>query len=307
MISNIIMETVNMKKQEQKSFDLTVKKPKALLLGNGLSRAYNAGSWNRFLDSINRKKDEFPKPDDIKIPMPLKIILLTDNHVGTVMKENKGYFLKGFYDELDKEICFQIRKLFDCGFDYILTTNYSYELEYTIYGDKLTFIRSFLYDTENQNSVAYSLERAYDNGIVLREEISTEALSFLQMAKDSLKKSELSSNTRLSLLPLKDILYSFWGCIMDNVYDEEVWNLIFCGKSMERVALYLRLKADFSGINQEFNKLCRRLRFVPKGTPYRCNQKYLCNLVEILEDEAEYKIHSENAMHSLEHLFEVSA
>ncbi|MEE5993404.1 MAG: alpha-E domain-containing protein [Oscillospiraceae bacterium] len=176
-----------------------------------------------------------------------------------------------------------------------------------IYGDKTAFIRSFLYDTENQNSVAYSLERAYDNGIVLREEISTEALSFLQMAKDSLKKSELSSNTRLSLLPLKDILYSFWGCIMDNVYDEEVWNLIFCGKSMERVALYLRLKADFSGINQEFNKLCRRLRFVPKGTPYRCNQKYLCNLVEILEDETEYKIHSENAMHSLEHLFEVSA
>ena len=176
-----------------------------------------------------------------------------------------------------------------------------------IYGDKLTFIRSFLYDTENQNSVAYSLERAYDNGIVLREEISTEALSFLQMAKDILKKSELSSNTRLSLLPLKDILYSFWGCIMDNVYDEEVWNLIFCGKSMERVALYLRLKAEFSGINQEFNKLCRRLRFVPENTPYRCNQKYLCSLVEILEDEAEYAIHADKAMHSLEHLFEVSA
>jgi len=100
------------------------------------------------------------------------------------------------------------------------------------FGDKNAFIRSFLYDTENQNSVAYSLERAYDNGIVLREEISTEALSFLQMAKDAVRKSELSQNPRFSLLPLKDILYSFWGCIMDNVYDEEVWNLIFCGKSM---------------------------------------------------------------------------
>ena len=132
------METVNLKKQGQKHFDLAVRKPKVLLLGNGLSRAYNAGSWDHFLDSINRKKDEFPKPNDIKIPMPLKIILLTDNHVGTVMKENKEYFLKGFYDELDKDICLQIRKLFDCGFDYILTTNYSYELEYTVYGDKFT-------------------------------------------------------------------------------------------------------------------------------------------------------------------------
>lgn len=132
------MTNINNKKQEAKSFDLAVRKPKVLLLGNGLSRAYNAGSWDHFLDSINRKKDEFPVPKDINMPMPLKIILLTDNHVGTAMKENKEYFLKGFYDELDKGICDQIKKLFDCGFDYILSTNYSYELEYTVYGDKFT-------------------------------------------------------------------------------------------------------------------------------------------------------------------------
>lgn len=129
---------INNKKLEAKTFDLAECKPKVLLLGNGLSRAYNAGSWDHFLDSINRKKDEFPEPNKINMPMPLKIILLTDNHVGSAMKDNKQYFLKGFYDELDKDICEQIRKLFDCGFDYILTTNYSYELEYTVYGDKLT-------------------------------------------------------------------------------------------------------------------------------------------------------------------------
>jgi len=60
-------------------------------------------------------------------------------------------------------------------------------------------------------------------------------------------------------------------------------------------------------MNQEFNRLCRRLRFVPKDTPYRCNQEYLCSLVEILEDESEYALHAEKAMQSLEHLFEVSA
>ncbi len=131
------MNTSSSKKQISKLFNLTIRKPKVLLLGNGLSRAYNAGSWDHFLNVINRKKEEFPEPNMISMPMPLKIILLTDNHVGSAMKENKSYFLKGFYDELDKEICNQIRKLFDCGFDYILTTNYSYELEYTVYGDKL--------------------------------------------------------------------------------------------------------------------------------------------------------------------------
>nr|MBQ4456421.1 SIR2 family protein [Clostridia bacterium] len=132
------MADTNNKRLESKSFDLTLNKPKVLLLGNGLSRAYNAGSWDHFLNSINTKKEEFPEPDKIEMPMPLKIILLSDNHVGTVMKENKGYFLKGFYDELDKDICTQIRKLFECGFDYILTTNYSYELEYAVYGNSLT-------------------------------------------------------------------------------------------------------------------------------------------------------------------------
>jgi hypothetical protein len=126
----------NNRKQQPKIFDLTVRKPKVLLLGNGLSRAYNAASWDHFLDSINQRKEEFPNPKDIDMPMPLKIILLTNNHVRTAMQDNKEYFLNGFYDQLDKDICGQIRKLFDCGFDYVLTTNYSYELEYSVYGDK---------------------------------------------------------------------------------------------------------------------------------------------------------------------------
>ena len=132
------MNKINTKQQFLKTFDLRKEKPKVLLLGNGLSRAYNASSWDHFLDSINRKKEEFPEPDKNDMPMPMKIILLTDNHVGEAMKDNKEYFLRGFYDELDDGVYDQIRKLFDCDFDYILTTNYSYELEYAVYGDKLT-------------------------------------------------------------------------------------------------------------------------------------------------------------------------
>ena len=41
------------------------------------------------------------------------------------------------------------------------------------YGSNEAFVRSILYDEDNYNSVAFSLERAYDNGIVLREDIST--------------------------------------------------------------------------------------------------------------------------------------
>lgn len=66
--------------------------------------------------------------------------------------------------------------------------------------------------------MAHSLERAYDNGIVLREDISTEALSFLQMVMDTLEKAETSTRgLLLALLPLEDILFGFWSCIEDYI------------------------------------------------------------------------------------------
>ena len=174
------------------------------------------------------------------------------------------------------------------------------------YDSSTAFFHCFLYDKNNCDAVAYSLERAYDNGIVLREAISSEALSFLQIAKDTLKRSEHADNILLSLLPLKDTFYSFWGCIMDQVYDEEAWNLIFCGKSMERLMLSLRLKAPYAEVSRIFQKLCRRLRFVPEGTPYRCDPERLEKLTAYLSSETEYNMHTAQAIHELERIFEVS-
>ncbi len=172
------------------------------------------------------------------------------------------------------------------------------------YADNKAFIHSFLYDSSNPNSIAYSLERAYDNGIVLREEISTEALSFLQLAKDTLERSEASANTRFSLLPLEDLLFGFWGCIEDHVYDEEIKSIIFIGKSVERLDLYIRMKHSYSEVNMEFMRLCKWLSNVPDNTPFRYNTRYLSSLVEIIGEEQEYKHNADTAVTSLEHLFE---
>ena len=172
------------------------------------------------------------------------------------------------------------------------------------YGNVKDFFRAFIFDKDNPNSVAYSLDRAYDNGIVLREEISTEALSFLQMAKDKLTEAEGASRSlRLSLLPLEDILYGFWGCITDNILDIEIKNIIFCGKSIERLDLYFRLKYPFEMISDEFERLCRHLRSVPANTPYRYNTQHLCTLVEIMGDGEQYAASVPSALQSLGNLF----
>ncbi len=174
------------------------------------------------------------------------------------------------------------------------------------YSDSREFIRSFLFDDQNPNSAAFSLERAYDNGIVLREEISTDSLSFLQMAKDTLKRAEQSSNVRMSLLPLEDILYSFWGCINEHIYDDEIRNIIYIGKTIERLDMYIRLKYPFDAVEKEFVRLCKNLNRVPKGTPYRYSTKYLSELVEILGSESDYEKDGMKATQALCCLFETS-
>lgn len=173
------------------------------------------------------------------------------------------------------------------------------------YGDADSFIKSFIFDKENPGSVFYSLERAYDNGIVLREEISTEALSFLQLAMDKLEKSSNWDGGLLySLLPIKDILFGFWGCIEDYVYDDEILTIIRCGKTVERLDLYLRLEEPYEQIQLEFNRLCRNLSKVPKNTPYRYNTKRLSVLVELMGMGESYTERVGEAIMSLGRLFE---
>ena len=175
-----------------------------------------------------------------------------------------------------------------------------------IYGSSTEFFCDLLYNRDNCSSVAHSLDRAYDNGIVLREDISSGAFSFLQVAKDTLKKSKTAKNRRLALLPLEDVLYGFWGCIADNIYDEEIKNIIYCGKSTERLDLYLRMKYPYEDVSREFERLCIRLGRVPKNTPYRYNTRFLSDLVEIIGEEDEYDLKAGKAVKSIEHLYETA-
>ena len=195
-------------------------------------------------------------------------------------------------------------------YDKMIDDKYGYR-EYLVnfglndsYTDSLDFIRSFLYDENNPNSAAYCLERAYDNGIVLREEISSKTLSFLQMAKDTLTKSQDKPNVRLSLLPLKDILYSFWGSINEHIYDDEIRNIIYIGKTLERLDLYMRMRFPFATVEKEFIRLCKNLHRVPKDTPFRYNTKYLSILVETLGTKEDYEKDTCKALKSLGHLFD---
>lgn len=228
--------------------------------------------------------------------------------MGTISLENGDrLFWLGRYTER----VFTTLKALEKQYDRMMDEDHHLYTEYLkcfgladTYGDMYKFMYSFLYDQENPNSAVYSLERAYDNGIVLREEISTEALGFLQMAKDTMEQAKDSNKGLLyNLLPVEDTLFGFWGCIDDYIYDEEILNIILCGKSVERLDLYFRMGYSSKLINMEFERLCKALRKFPKDSPYRYNTEQLSVLVEVVGLQEDYPQRLNEVLNALSKLF----
>ncbi|MGN0297745.1 MAG: alpha-E domain-containing protein [Lachnospiraceae bacterium] len=149
-----------------------------------------------------------------------------------------------------------------------------------IYGDSDTFISRYLFDETDTNSLVSNMTRAFDNGIIVRDEISTVSLSYLQMSLDLLRKPDMLNNQRplYDLQDLVDYYYAFWGSVDDCVLDEECRNIMKVGRYVERLDLYLRLKYPYVTIEKEFAKFINRLERV--RMPYRSSS--LEQLKEIL-------------------------
>ena len=98
--------------------------PQVLLMGNGINLAYGGVSWNNLLSDISKRKDlDFNK---LKCPMPLKAVLVTNNHIREALMSYKDRL----YGEVKTEQqLYALQRLLEMEFDHIITTNYSYELD----------------------------------------------------------------------------------------------------------------------------------------------------------------------------------
>ena len=126
-----------------------------------------------------------------------------------------------------------------------------------IYEDADDFFHRYVFDLSNPDSIIANLDRALGNGIVLREEIKTPSLSYLQMAMDRFKNCEGTTQIRYDMLPVRDAIYAFWGSIDNNMTDQEGSKIIYLGKMVERVDLYLRLGYPVEDISTELNHLLK--------------------------------------------------
>ena len=80
-----------------------------------------------------------------------------------------------------------------------------------IYTSNRQFVQSYLFGEYNPDSVYSNMKRAYDNAVVLRDELSTTVLSYVQLALDTFDSCRKTTAPLLELQQVIDHLLAFWG------------------------------------------------------------------------------------------------
>ena len=117
------------------------------------------------------------------------------------------------------------------------------------------FIESYLYDEGNPDSVINMLESVNDNAILLREEIKSETLSYIQMAINYMKNSKAQSKGLGSLQYITDCMLAFWGSADERICTANVRKTIFFGKFAECSDILIRFEYPLERIIGLFDRI----------------------------------------------------
>ena len=129
-----------------------------------------------------------------------------------------------------------------------------------IYVSKEDFLRRYPFDHTVPDSTVSNLERAYDNAVVLRETIGSEALSYVQLAVYDIKLAAESDAPMIELQQVLDHILAFWGIVDDQIDSEETRNMIKTGKRIERIDLYARLGMPREELVREVHRMVPRVK-----------------------------------------------
>ena len=143
------------------------------------------------------------------------------------------------------------------------------------------FAWKIAFDETNPLSIMSSLVRAYDNAMIMRDEISTETLSYIHLAIAEMKRAIDSDAPLMELQNVVDMLYAFWGSLDDRMDNESARNTVKAGKRIERLDILLRRGADREDLEREMNRLVARI----DSTELPYNRKAMLYAAAMIEDE----------------------
>ena len=211
---------------------------------------------------------------------PFEVITMSNI---TTEKANELFWL-GRYVERVYTTCMEFFK----GYDRMIDEREVSYPEYcrrvsipNVYADKEDFLRSYPFDESNPDSIISNLIRAYDNAVVLRDDIGSDTLSYIQLAIYDMRKASLGVAPLIGLQTVVDDLFAFWGCMDDRVVDYSERSIVKAARRIERIDLYLRFGMPADTISFELRRLENRI--VRTGLDY--DQEAIPKLREMLSGD----------------------
>lgn len=157
------------------------------------------------------------------------------------------------------------------------------------------FAYGMLYDDTNPTSVLSAQKYAMDNAILLREDIMSETLSYLEMSVALLKKCRLDATINIShLQPIIDWSLAFWGSAEQRLQNHKALNIMMTGRNVENIDMQLRFGYSYRRVALAYESLkryCREMGDMIDGNISR----QLDNLIteskfDLTNDEYKYQL-----------------
>ena len=122
--------------------------------------------------------------------------------------------------------------------------------------DEFTF--GMLYDDTNPCSVLSAQKYAMDNAILLREDIMSETLSYLEMSLALLRKCKQEATVNIShLQPVIDWSLAFWGSSEQRLQNHKALSIMMIGRNVENLDMQLRFGYPYRRVALAYDSLKR--------------------------------------------------
>ena len=109
-------------------------------------------------------------------------------------------------------------------------------------------------------SLRHTLNCLNDNSIVLREELTTNTIAYVNLCVATLKHSDHRKDVNInSLQPVSDYILAFWGSVLQHVTNGATLDMLFIGKRIEFIDMYSRFGEKHSRLAAEWRNMDRRL------------------------------------------------
>lgn len=164
--------------------------------------------------------------------------------------------------------------------------------------DRDAFLYQHLFEN-TPGSLLYCLECLNDNSIVLREELTTASISYVNLCVAILNHCRHKQDINIvRLQPVTDYILSFWGSVFQHVTNIATLDMLFVGKHVEYIDMYSRFDYPFKRVAAEWGSLDHRLGHMEDMVDERCRNR----LREIFSDEGEYGRNLPDALRALNSL-----